>query len=72
VKPHSFHREAREEYAEAAKHYAGLSPVLGQRFYKVIDALIAEVSAMPQTFRLIHPPVRRHFTREVSLRHSLR
>ena len=64
MKPHSFHREAREEYAEAAKHYVGVSPVLGQRFYQVIDALIADACTLPQTFRMIHPPVRRHFTRE--------
>lgn len=64
MKPHSFHREAREEYAEAAKHYAGIDPALGQRFYDVIDGLITDACKSPGTFRYIRKPARRHFTRE--------
>ena len=64
MKARAFHREALEEFDEAAKNYAVINPVLGHRFYHVIDALIADACATPQTFRMIHPPVRRHFTRE--------
>jgi toxin ParE1/3/4 len=64
VKPHALHPEADQEYAEAAQHYAAISPELGGRFYDEIERLIAEVCARPRTFRQISPPVRRHFTRE--------
>jgi len=64
VKTRSFHREALEEFDEAAIAYAAINPALGHRFYQVIDSLIIDACTMPQTFRMIHPPVRRHFTRE--------
>ena len=66
MKPHSLHPEADQEYAEAAQHYADISPELGGRFYDEIERLIAEACERPKTFRQIRPPVRRHFTREFS------
>ncbi len=64
MKPLILHPEAREEYAEAARHYANISPLLGQRFYHVIDRLITGACRTPGTFRFIRKPARRHFTRE--------
>lgn len=64
MKPPAFHPEARIELAEAAQYYAAIVPELGQRFYAVIDLLIAEACASPGTFRFIRKPARRHFTRE--------
>ncbi len=64
MKPRSFHREALEEFDAAAKSYAVISPVLGQRFYHVIDELITDACRAPGTFRFIRTPARRHFTRE--------
>ena len=64
MKPVIFHREALEEFDAAAAYYAEISPALGQRFYNVIDRLIAEVCASPCTFRFIREPARRHFSRE--------
>ena len=65
MKPHAFHPEADEEYAEAAQRYAEVSPELAGRFYDEIERLIAEASERPKLFRQVRPPVRRHFTRDV-------
>jgi toxin ParE1/3/4 len=64
VKPAVLHPEAKLELAEAAQYYASILPELGQRFYAVIDGLIAEARATPGTFRYIRKPARRHFSRE--------
>jgi toxin ParE1/3/4 len=64
VKPAVLHPEAKLELAEAAQYYASILPELGQRFYAVIDGLIAEARATPHTFRYIRKPARRHFSRE--------
>jgi toxin ParE1/3/4 len=64
VKPPAFHPEARIELIEAARYYAAIQPGLGQRFYAVIDQLIAEAGASPGSFRFIRKPARRHFSRE--------
>ena len=59
-----FHPEARNDFRNAAAHYAAVRPELGQRFYRHIDALIAEIVADPDLFRVYRPPVaRRHFRR---------
>jgi hypothetical protein len=42
VKYHSLHPEADQKYAEAAQHYASISPELGGRFYDEIERLIAD------------------------------
>ena len=60
MKPHRFHPEAAEEYAEAAAHYAAIGSALGGRFYDEIERLIAEACAAPQRFRRIDGDVRRH------------
>ena len=64
MKPFSFHREALEEFDDAAMDYAAVSPALAHRFYQVIDGLIADACRTPGTFRFIRRPARRHFTRE--------
>ena len=64
MKPHAFHPEANEEYAEAAEYYANISPKLGARFHDEIEELIAEACTLPKAYRLIRSPVRRHFTAE--------
>lgn len=64
MKPPAFHPEARIELIEAARYYATILPELGQRFYGVIDGLIAEAGRTPGTFRFIRQPARRHFTHE--------
>jgi toxin ParE1/3/4 len=63
VKPHAFHPEADAEYEEAIRHYASVTPELGNRFYDEIERLIAEACRTPSTFRYIRKPARRHFTR---------
>jgi len=64
VKPPAFHPEARIELIEATRYYAAIHPELGQRFYAVIDHLIAEACASPGTFRFIRQPARRDFSGE--------
>ena len=64
MKPAAFHREADEEFLEALRHYAGINPELGNRFYDEIHRLIAEACQTPATFRIIRKPARRHFTRD--------
>jgi toxin ParE1/3/4 len=59
-----FHPEARLDFRNAAAHYAAIGQELGQRFYRHIDALVAEIEASPELFRVYQPPqVRRHFRR---------
>lgn len=62
MKSHGFHREALEEYAEAAGHYAEISSELGGRFYDEIERLIGEACRAPQLYRRVRGPVRRHFS----------
>ena len=49
---------------EALQYYTEINPELGDRFYDIINGLIAEACATPGSFRFIRPPARRHFTRE--------
>lgn len=60
MKPHAFHAGADAEYAEAAAHYAGISPELGGRFFDEIERLIAAACAAPHRYRRIDGDVRRH------------
>jgi hypothetical protein len=62
VKPHAFHREAEQEYAEAARFYALTDPELGGRFYDEIERLLHDIRRHPRRYRLFHSPVRRHFS----------
>ena len=63
MKPVILHREALEEFDAAAAYYAEIDATLGQRFYAVIDRLIAEACNSPASFRIIRTPARRHFSR---------
>lgn len=62
MKPHAFHPEAAEEYAEAAAFYARISLELGGRFYDEMERLIDDIRRYPERFRLFNPPARRHFS----------
>jgi plasmid stabilization system protein ParE len=62
VKRHAFHREAQEEYADAAEYYARLDPELGRRFYDEIERLIGDIRQQPERFRVFDAPLRRHFS----------
>src|ERR1051326_3682189 len=62
VKPHRFHREAAEEYAQAAQYYADIEPQLGERFYQEMERLIRAVCHNPARFPLFDPPARRHLS----------
>jgi len=62
VKPHAFHPEAAEEYAQAAQYYANIHPELGGRFYDEIERLVREIRQQPDRFREFDPPVRRHLS----------
>ena len=62
MKPHGFHREALEEYSQAAGDYANIDPVLGGRFYDEIERLIGDACRSPLLFRSIRGPIRRHFS----------
>ena len=59
MKPYRFHREADAEFTAALRHYVGVSPELGARFYDEVEAAIADACAHPRRFRAIDPPVRR-------------
>ena len=60
MKPHPFHRKAKEEYAEAAAQNADISPELGGGFYDEIEHLSDEVCSAPRCDRRIDGDVRRH------------
>lgn len=63
MKPHAFHPDAGEEYAQAAKYYSDVDSKLGGRFYDEVERLILEVRGDPKRFRQFDPPARRHFSR---------
>ena len=48
--------------AEALEYYSDESEALAGRLYDEINRLIAEVCAAPGLYRLVAPPVRRHFS----------
>ena len=62
MKSHGFHREALDEYAQAAEDYAKINPELGGRFYDEIERLIGDACRSPLLFRRIRGPIRRHFS----------
>ena len=62
MKPHGFHREALQEYKDAASRYAAISPALGWRFVGEIERLIAEICRNPDTYRRVQGSIRRHFS----------
>ena len=62
MKPHAFHSEAAEEYADAATYFAQVSPELGRRFYDEIDLLIQQIRSEPLRFCRFDPPAQRHLS----------
>jgi len=64
VKPHVFHPDAGEEYAQAIQYYAAVAPELGSRLYDEIERLILEVRRQPESFFLFSPPARRALARK--------
>ena len=58
------HPEADEDFIRALEYYAAAQVELGQRFYRHVNELLAEIAAEPELFRVYRPPmVRRHFRR---------
>ena len=51
MKPHAFHPEAAEEYANAANYYTQIYPELGGHFYDEMERLIQDIRREPQRFR---------------------
>ena len=64
MKPHVFHPEAGEEYAQAVSYYAAISSKLGDRFHDEIERLIHEVRRQPGRFFRFSPPARRALARK--------
>jgi plasmid stabilization system protein ParE len=62
VKPHAFHRDAQQEFIEAAGYYTRILPELGVRFYDEIERLILDIRRDPERYPLFDPPIRRHFS----------
>lgn len=62
MKPHAFHAEATQEYAEAANYCTKIYPELGGRFYDVIERLIRDIRREPKRFHAFDPPAQRHFS----------
>ncbi len=59
-----FHPEADDDLIRALRHYAAIQPELGQRFYRHVNELQAEITGDPTLFRIYRPPhSRRHFRR---------
>jgi plasmid stabilization system protein ParE len=59
-----FHPEADDDFIRGLRHYAANQPELGQRFYRHIGELLAEIEDHPALFRIYRPPhARRHFRR---------
>ena len=56
---HLLHPEADAEFLNELRHYAAISPELGNRFYEEIAVLLHRACAHPRRYRLFDPPVRR-------------
>ncbi len=56
---HVLHPEADAEFLDEVRHYAAISPALGDRFYEEISTLLRIVCAHPRRYRIFDPPVRR-------------
>ena len=59
MKPHVFHPEAEEEYADAVQYYADIASTLGNQFYEEIERRIKEIRRQPGRFFRFSPPARR-------------
>lgn len=58
-----FHPEALDEYADAAKCYAGVKDRLGLRFVDVVEEAIERIVQHPEAFQMIDEDIRRCLTR---------
>lgn len=58
-----FHPEALDEYAGAARFYAGVGDRLGMRFVEVVEDAIERIVRHPKAFRFVDEDVRRCLTR---------
>lgn len=62
MKPWFFEEGAEEDFAEALAFYREESEALAGRLYDEIHRLIAEVCVAPRLYRVVAPPLRRHFS----------
>lgn len=62
MKPFRIEQGAEADFAEALEFYREESEALAGRLYDEIHRLITEVCAAPHLYRLVAPPVRRHFS----------
>jgi toxin ParE1/3/4 len=53
------HPEADAEFLDAVRHYATVSPTLGQRFYDEVSGLLHTAGTHPLRYRVFDPPLRR-------------
>ncbi len=58
-----FHPDALDEYADAAKYYAGVKDRLGLRFVDVVEEAIERIVKHPEAFQMIDEDIRRCLTR---------
>ena len=59
MKPHIFHPRADEEYVEAVRYYADVSPKLAARFHAEAERSIRELCRQPGRYFQFDPPARR-------------
>lgn len=62
MKPWFFEAGAEEDFAEALAFYGEESDALAARLYDEIQRLIGDICAAPRLYRVIAPPLRRHFS----------
>lgn len=62
MKPYRIEESAEVDFTEALDFYREESEALAGRVYDEIHRLIAEVCAAPRLYRMVAPPVRRHFS----------
>lgn len=59
MKSYQFHPEARQDYVEAARHYAAISVELAQCFHEEVETLLEEIRFQPDRWPFFDPPARR-------------
>ena len=62
MKSYRFAEGAEADFAEALEFYREESDALASRLYDEIRQLISAVCAAPSLYRVVAPPVRRHFS----------
>lgn len=56
---HLLHPEADLEFLDGVRHYAAISPALGERFYEEMSGLLRVACEHPRRHRVFDPPLRR-------------